>query len=256
LFWASELRITPHYNRKLWEFAYICQVLWSAGMLAPGKRGLGFGCGGEILPSLFVKYGASVLATDLDEAHPEAQGWIQTGQHSTGKVEVLRRADICADPAALERIDFRFVNMNDIPGELDGSFDFCWSTCALEHLGSRAKGIEFIENSLRTLKPGGVAVHTTEFLLNEKEHDIIDNWPIVFYSGNDITALATSLTEKGYTVSPIDLDPGKGLLDGFYDIPPFYSNSAGRVFDYGAAHLKVIGDGFAVTCIGIVVAVP
>jgi SAM-dependent methyltransferase len=256
LFWARALTIVPYYHRKWWECAYICQALWSAGMLAPGKRGLCFGCGNEALPSLFVKYGARILATDLDPGQPEAQGWLATGQHSAGQVEVLRRPDICPDVEALERIDFRFADMNNIPRDLDGSFDFCWSTCALEHLGSRTKGMEFIENSLRTLRSGGIAVHTTEFMINEHEDETIDYWPSVFYRKSDIIELAESLTEKGYIVAPIDLDPGEGFLDKFYDIPPFYSNSSGRIFDKNAGHLKVVGDGFALTCIGIAVSLP
>ena len=49
------------YHRKLWELVYIAQALWSAGKLASGSRGLGFGCGKESLPSLFAKYGATIL---------------------------------------------------------------------------------------------------------------------------------------------------------------------------------------------------
>ena len=52
--------------------------------------------------------------------------------------------------------------MNDISSDLS-NFDFCWSCCALEHLGSLSAGMRFIERSLDTLRPGGWAVHTTEF---------------------------------------------------------------------------------------------
>ena len=256
-FWRQELKLPPYYHRKWWELSYICQSLWSNGMLAAGKRGLGFGCGREPLPSLFAKYGASVLATDADPSHPGTQGWMQTGQHSDGQVEALWYPEICPDPAALQRIEFQFADMNAIPREFDGGFDFCWSTCALEHLGSRAKGLQFIENSLRALRPGGVAVHTTEFMLSENPEDALDNWASVFYQKNDIVAFAEALRSKGYIVAPLDFDSGSGFLDGLIDFyPPFHPDNAHRIFGKQAAHLKVNGDGLNVTCIGILVTAP
>ena len=51
--------------------------------------------------------------------------------------------------------------MRDLPDDL-GSFDFIWSSCSFEHLGSLGEGERFVLEALRFLKPGGVAVHTTE----------------------------------------------------------------------------------------------
>ena len=36
--WCRALGTTPFYHRKLWEDCYILQVLWEAGLLAPGGR--------------------------------------------------------------------------------------------------------------------------------------------------------------------------------------------------------------------------
>src|SRR5262249_15901772 len=166
LYWCQEIRTVPLYHRKIWEFCYICQVLFAEGMLAPGRHGLGFGCGEEPLPSLFAKYGVKVLATDLDQGREESEIWRGTKQHS-GSVETYRRRDVCPDEHLLANIGFRPVDMTALPNDLDGRFDFCWSACACEHLGSVANGLEFVENSLRTLKPGGIAVHTTEFTFEE-----------------------------------------------------------------------------------------
>ena len=53
-----------------------------------------------------------------------------------------------------EQVRFEFLDMNHIPSHYDSKFDFCWSVCAAEHLGSIDHGIRFIEKSLDVLVPG------------------------------------------------------------------------------------------------------
>jgi 2-polyprenyl-3-methyl-5-hydroxy-6-metoxy-1,4-benzoquinol methylase len=158
IFWAREMKVAPIYHRKLWELSYIAQALWGAGKLQPGMAGLGFGCGQEVLPSLFAKHGVQVMATDLPPHRAEAKEWNASGQYATS-AEASRRRDICPDEKLLALIEFRHVDMKAIPPEFARKFDFCWSSCALEHLGSIANGLKFIEEALTTLKPGGLAVH-------------------------------------------------------------------------------------------------
>ena len=83
------------------------------------------------------------MATDLAADRPEAKAWSATNQHASS-VAALRQINICPDEKLLQNIDFRPVDMNNIDRDLDGSFDFCWSTCALEHLGSIKNGFDFI----------------------------------------------------------------------------------------------------------------
>jgi hypothetical protein len=163
------MTLAPVYHRKLWEFCYVAQALWSARKLMPTMCGLGFGCGQEPLPSLFAKYGVKILATDQP----------QPGERAAGGVEVVRYHEICPDGGLLKNIAFRPIDMKAIPADLTGSFDFCWSSCALEHLGSLANGLRFVAESLKTLKPGGTAVHTTEFNLGNAV--AIDNGQTVLY---------------------------------------------------------------------------
>lgn len=248
LFWSAEMMAAPIYHRKLWELCYICQVLASSGKLAHGMRGLGFGCGQESLPSVFVKYGASILATDLDPLRAEAKDWQSSGQHSAS-AEALRMRNICTDEEKLKQISFRSVDMNAIPHEFDGQFDFCWSACALEHLGSIEKGLQFIEKSLRTLKPGGVAVHTTE--LNLQDGETIDNWPTVLFQKRHLVEFADKLERQGFTVEPFDFNPGAKVLDGFVDIPPWGSDAI-RISD-ATAHLKLCVDGYPCTSVGMII---
>jgi SAM-dependent methyltransferase len=249
-YWCHELRSVPFYHRKLWELCYVAQALFSEGQLAPGHRGIGFGCGEEPLPSLFAKYGAMITATDLEAMRPEAEVWRSTAQHASA-IETIRRLDICPDPQLLANIEFYPVDMNAIPREFDGQFDFCWSTCALEHLGSIENGLTFIENSLRALKPGGIAVHTTEFTVTEGE--TIDNHPIVLYQRHHLENLTDRLRAGGYEVVDFDFSPGDGVLDRFVDLPPYQDkNNILMPLDH-FAHLKLLLDGYTCTSIGIII---
>jgi 2-polyprenyl-3-methyl-5-hydroxy-6-metoxy-1,4-benzoquinol methylase len=65
------------------------------------------------------------------------------------------------------RVSYRTLDMNFIPDDLHGKFDFVWSTCSVEHVGSILLGQRFIINTLNLLKPGGIAIHTVEFNLSD-----------------------------------------------------------------------------------------
>jgi len=244
-FWCAEVGVGPVYHRKIWELCYIAQVLHSAGMLTAGRSGIGFGCGREPLPSLFAKYGCEVLATDLPRNTAAARGW--AGQLATGLIDV-RRPEICSDQQKLDNIRFRYLDMNKIPEDLYGAFDFCWSSCALEHLGSLAQGAEFIEASLRVLKPQGMAVHTTEFNLSESG-ETLDGWDPVLFQRRHLTELADRLSAAGHTVAELDFEAGDGVLDRFVDLPP-WDTDAGR-WSMPPAHLKVSISGYRCTSFGL-----
>src|ERR1700676_5422381 len=142
--------------------------------------------------------------------------------------------------------------MDGIPRDFDGQFDFCWSTCAFEHLGTLANGLAFVENSLRTLRPGGVAVHTTEFTFNCGE--TIDNNPTVLYQERHLTELIARLRDQGYQVADLDLAPGRGVLDCFVDLPPFSHDLL--LLRHPGAHLKLAIDGYTCTSVGLIIKKP
>jgi SAM-dependent methyltransferase len=250
-FWCQELRKPVSYHRKCWELCYVPQILYNEGKLREGCRGLGFACGEEPLPSLFAKYGARVLATDLEPSRAESQAWRESNQH-LGKFEKLRCPQICADEARLAAIEGAYVDMNAIPEHLYGQFDFCWSICSLEHLGSIANGLDFIENSLLTLKPGGVSVHTMEYNIHDGE--TVDRWPTVLFQKKHLLQLADRLRAKNCVVYDFDFDPGRGILDGFVDLPPFFDPNNPALNSH--AHLKLSLDGFVCTSFGFIVKKP
>jgi SAM-dependent methyltransferase len=240
-FWAAAIRESPHFHRKQWEWFFIAQALHERGLLREGTRGLGFGVGREPLTPLFASLGCHVIATDQSPAAAAAAGWTKTGEHAAS-LDMLDPRSIC-DPATLaRRVEFRVVDMNDIPADLSGRFDFCWSSCCFEHLGSLEHGARFVERSLDTLKPGGIAVHTTEFNLSS-DGDTLESPDLSIYRRRDIEGLIERLGRLGHRVSPVDWNTGAGIVDGVVDLPP-YSNRT---------HLRLRIGRFDCTSIGLIV---
>jgi 2-polyprenyl-3-methyl-5-hydroxy-6-metoxy-1,4-benzoquinol methylase len=255
-YWMGELKSARIFHRKLWEFAYVLQAVYEHGHLHPGARGLGFGCGEEPLPSYFASRGLDVTVTDLDPGDAAARGWIDTNQHTSSRDMVYQKHLVSRDEFD-RHISLRHVDMNAIPADLRG-YDFCWSICALEHIGTIRKGLDFVENSLETLRPGGVAIHTTEFnFLNDAY--TIDDWPTVLFQKQHFRELAERLERKGYQVAALDFDPGHKPLDKFIDIPPYQYNWTAyqrEIWESDIQHLKVTIDGFACTCFGVIIRRP
>lgn len=247
-FWCSEIHCAVIYHRKVWEICYVAQAMYTHGMLAPGKTGLVFGCGEEPLPSLFAKYGAKILATDLDPGSAESAKWIETRQHSS-TIERLRMANVCPDPELRKNIDLRYVDMNHIPADLHGKFDFCWSTCSLEHLGSIENGLRFIEESLKTLKPGGVAIHTTEWNMND-EGGTVDHSHTVLFQKKHLLDVIERVRRLGYTVAEPDFTHGEDLFDGITDLPPHGPHGA------DVMHLRLALSGYRCTSWGMIIQKP
>lgn len=136
--------------------------------------------GEELLPSAFCSFGSKILATDLNFDEALGKGWVHTNQHAKN-LEQLNNKKICNTEEFKRLCSFKNVDMNKIPKDLK-NFDFIWSACALEHLGSIEQGEEFIHNSLQCLKPGGIAVHTTEYNFSSND-DTITFGPTVLCSG-------------------------------------------------------------------------
>ncbi len=225
--WCRVLGESPHAHRKLWERAYVAYVLDTLGLLTPGARGLGFAVGQEPLVALFAGHGCRVVATDLPPGAREARAWRLSGQLGNGLGD-LRRDSLCDPNRFQELVTWRPVDMRAVPEDLTG-FDFCWSACALEHLGSLEAGMSFVERSLRTLRPGGVAVHTTEYNVGSNDGTVATG-PTVLYREQDVLELAGRLERSGHQVAAFALSPGKGVLDEYVDAPPYSTEPHIRVW--------------------------
>lgn len=240
--WANLWGHTQFVSRKGWELGFICQALKERGYLQSGKRGLVFAVGAEDLPAIFASTGCEIMATDLQAEDAASIGWIETNQH-TASLESLNKNGFCPPEVFRQRVSFRPVDMNNIPPDLmQGQFDFVWSACSLEHLGSIQKGQQFILNSLHCLKPGGIAVHTTEFNLSSNWLTV-NSFPTCIFRKRDIEKLVGDLRAAGHH---IDIDflherpPGVRHVD----LPPYTDPSV---------TLSLALNGFVATSIGLII---
>jgi len=256
-YWLGELKLPVIFHRKLWEYAYVLQAVYEHGLLRPGARALGFGCGEEPIASYLASQGVDTLVTDLETEIAKSAGWLDSNEHSS-TLESSFKKDLVDRPVFDKLVKHRFVDMNSIPSDLVG-YDFCWSICSMEHLGSTRHGIDFVINTMKTLRSGGISVHTTEFNFNNDEQTLDNNPHCVLFQKKHFAQLAEELTNKGYEVFPLDFFVGNKPLDSFIDVPPYGSHwpegdSAGQ--SIVTAHIKSAVAGYASTCFGIIAKVP
>ncbi len=238
--WAARLgEVRMHLHRKIWEYCFIAKALHERSMLQPGRRGLGFAVGQEPLPSLFAAYGCEIVATDLEADEAVEGGWVESHQHATS-LEVLNRRGLCPDASFRRRVSLRSADMRSVPADLR-DFDFAWSACALEHLGSLELGEQFIYESLRCVRPGGVAVHTTEYNCSSNLFTLRKGITVL-YRERDIKRIASRLRKQGHAIE-LDLSRGDRPADRHVDKAPYDHQ----------VHLKLEVEGFVATSVGLII---
>jgi hypothetical protein len=229
-------------HRKVWEWVCIAQALGERDLLRSDKIGLGFAVGNEKLPSLFASLGAKILATDTGDQQT-ASDWKRTNEYG-GSLASLHHPQLVTKEEFERLVTYRHADMRDLSAFHDQQFDFLWSACALEHLGTLEAGMEFIIESTRLLKQGGVGVHTTEFNVSSLD-DTVSKGNTVLYRKCDIEKLDGQLRAIGAGLAPMDLFPGTHQYDLKFDIPPFYEGDR--------KHLKLRIGNFVCTSIILVV---
>ena len=235
-------------QRKLWEWAFVCQALYEREKLKPGMRGLCFAVGTEPLPALFVNYGCEILATDLDTDNATKLGWVDGVSHAS-KIEDLNKSNICFDDLLKKQVSFEFVDMNHIPTHLT-NFDFIWSVCSMEHLGSMILGKQFVYKAMNCLKPGGIAVHTMEYNVSSNQDTLEDGYCAIFRK-RDIQEMTNVLHFSGHNME-VDFTEGKKKYDLMVDSYPYGSlgrNSNGE----SGVHLRLNFDKYVMSSYGIII---
>ena len=233
----------PRYHRKQWEFFVIQkEIMEHYDFSIVDKQGLGFAVGQEVLIPYFVSKGAIIIGTDLDPNKEESKGWIETNQHLSNNIPLK---GIISENEFKKNFKTDFVDMNDIPKEyFNENFDFIWSSCSLEHLGSTQKGFDFIFNSLKCLKPGGIAVHTTEYNLGSTT-DHFEHPTSCVYSKVMILDLINKLEHIGYNVKPIQFEREDNAINNHVDSYPYVNgktfDSCSKILtDYENSHLNLL----------------
>jgi hypothetical protein len=106
------------------------------------------------------------------------------------------------------------------------------------------QGVEFIYNSLKCLKKGGISVHTTEFNVSSNT-DTISTENLYVFRKCDIEAIIRDCHQQGYNIS-INWDCGTSFTDYYVDVPPYKHNP----------HLKLKIADYTVTSLGLIITKP
>lgn len=153
-------------------------------------RGLVFGFGRKRLPAYFASRGLSIAATDapveIGEIGEQA-GWTKSLEHCSSR-DQLRSPEIVSGERFDRHVSHRTCDMTAIDQDLTG-FDFTWSSCCFEQIGSRQTGLRFVVDSVeQTLYDRGIAYYAIELNLSPNE-GTLDHGPVVFYRERDMLAL-------------------------------------------------------------------
>lgn len=240
-YWCEALQCLARPHRKLWEFAAVLQAFYEGGVLTPGAKVMGLGVGDEPIPSYLASLGLDVVATDLPGV--------------TNRDLVMRPSMV--DGATFDRhVEVSDVDIRRLDDVTLRDFDGIWSCNVINELQSTEAAAEAVIGSMDTLKPGGLAVHTTEFAF-------ADDYPpqsprALFFTRKFFQSLADGLNGRGHTVAPLSFDLGRDALDGYVDLEPFVVEGAEAYEDLwreglGCPHLKVMSGGVLTTSFSLVV---
>ncbi|WP_158258438.1 methyltransferase domain-containing protein [Rhodopila globiformis] len=214
-------------HRKAWEWCAIAEALQERGLLRPGRSGIGFAVGTEPLASVFAAEGVSILGTDLAS---DPAGWSNTNQHASS-LEELYHNGLVSRGVFDANVKFQPVDMKDLSVLSGLNADFVWSSCSFEHLGSLEAGLNFVLEAMQCVKPGGYAVHTTEYNVSSNSATLTSG-PSVIYRRQDIESLSYALRSIGCALETPDFDPGSHRYDIEFDYPPYFYN--------GRKHIKLL----------------
>jgi hypothetical protein len=241
----SQFKEENKFHRKQWEYAFAMKAMFASGLFNGGpKKTMGFAVGHEPTVSYLASKGVSVVATDLPPEDAETKGWVHTGQNMADTLAAINSRKIATMEQMEKFVSKEWVDMNVVERskawqEGVGSYDFLWSICSVEHVGSIRQALRFMVKSLELLKPGGTAVHTTEFNLKSL-FLTLDHDNTVIFRKMDADALRKCVIKKGYSMPDICYDIGTGPRDHFVDMPPYSKNN----------HLRLQIDKWVATCIG------
>lgn len=191
---VGEMRERKH--RKGWEWAQGLYALGQFGLLRDDAVGLGVGAGAEQVLFYLANRVGMVYATDI----------YGSGEFA-GETAF---ADMLTHPARFARVPFRPDHLTVL--HMDGrkldfasnSFDFAFSFSSIEHFGGHAASGAAVREIGRVLKPGGVAVLTTELILNGRPRG--DYFLPIEIQRSCIQGSGLDLIEDiDYTVSPLTI---------------------------------------------------
>jgi len=174
---AEDLQVVPTslqgMHRKAFEWV---QTLYGSSLLGKINRQsviLGVGTGHEPVVYWMAKHCGKVYATDLFRGE-WAHGGAKEGDPSVlSNPERYRPFEYPKERLLFLPMDGRYLAFRD------GSFDLVFSLSSIEHFGGKEYSALAVKEMERVLKPGGIAIIATEYILNQKNHP-------EFFNENDL----------------------------------------------------------------------
>lgn len=206
------LKKAPSLHRKQWEFVVIALLLIRAGKLGRGSRGASFGAGNETLLYALTPYIEHLLATDL---YNDFTGWktarLEANQTPMDAIEAAAPYDFPKTRLDAVHMDMRHLDLED------SSLDFCYSSCAIEHIGQEEDFVSHLREVRRVLKPDGVYAFTTELLFHDESKAVARNYKFTPAYLQDLFSKAGLSAEPDFDCAlarlPLNLPP---VDDGFF----------------------------------------
>ena len=152
-------------HRKAYEFAQLAYGLRKLGFLNDATRVVSVGAGHEAILYWLANHVRQVVATDMYE------GVWQSVQSREGDAGVIRAPkDYAPFPYREDRL--MFLQMNALAlGLRTDVMDVAYSLSSIEHFGGVDGAARAIDEMARVVRPGGIVVFATEYVIDGPPHD-------------------------------------------------------------------------------------
>ena len=215
--WMARLRPKGVSGPEHWRKVYTLQALRRYGMLEEGALGVGFERSASGMPAALAALGTRVVA--VFPARPGAQP-----KPAALKRDLADRAP-CSKAVFDANVSARIASWRRLPPDL-ANFDYLWSSRANEVLYSVAAAAQFVEDSMRCLRPGGLAIHTFGYDLAPSGRSIPSSKRVMMQQG-DIERIALLLVSRGHEVAQFKIDASDPILN-----PGFAVDAEHRAMDH------------------------
>jgi SAM-dependent methyltransferase len=183
----KSLKVVPHHklamHRKSYEWTQLLFGLTRLGKLGGEVSVLSVGAGHECILYWLANHVGRVVATDLYEGR-----WQSSGANE-GDVSVIESPEQFAPfPYRQDRLTFRQMDGRALDFA-DNAFDVVYSLSSIEQFGGYAGARAAVLEMARVLKPGGVLVLATEYILSGPDYEEAFQ-PAVIHRLLDVPGLA------------------------------------------------------------------
>ena len=197
-------------HRKDWEWALGIIAMKRFGKLNNENTALGIGAGRELILFYLTNYLDHLYATDL---------YSRKEWENFAPVDFLDNPSKYA-PFPYDQSALTVLRMDGTKLEFPSdSFDIVFSFSSIEHFGgaNHSGALKSLKEMERVLKPGGIAIVATEYIINNKDPPDLTNQ---FYNERTIYSHLIDRLDIMKPVEPVDLTISpktldRGVIDSF-----------------------------------------